>query len=237
MNRRLWIPTTIIALSLTIPYADAADHPFAGKWSSDSAVALKKWREIRDMATPPDPGIFGGVDQGLRGQRGGVRGGAVGTRGGRGFAAGQFGGQRGGNLGGGNLGGGNLGGGSFGGRGGQPGNRGGMPGATIARPQVPKLELPDGPPITADFKVDKKNVLTGNVVVSLNEDKDEKSKIEEGKVDGKKVQFTTKTKVGNVQVSKKWVGEMTTDNTIRFTRLLLSGEPEDEEPFALKRQK
>jgi hypothetical protein len=208
MNRRLWIPTTIVALSLMIPYADAADHPFAGKWSSDAAVALQKWREIRDVAKRgvpqgcPDPLRNPPIPRMTLPQ---TRPPSTSIDGWGNALCEPFNG------------------------------RGGRPGATITSPQVPPLELPDGPRISAEFKVDpKKNVLTGNVVVFLDENKDEKYKIEEGKVDGKKIHFVTRRKAGNVQMITRWTAEMTGDNTIRATRLLSSGKPE--ESFTLRRQ-
>jgi hypothetical protein len=255
-------------MSLVIP-AHAADPPLVGKWSSEAAVALKKWRTARDNATPPDRGLFS-VDQGLRGGRGGVIGGQRGgPRGGGGIGGGGIGG---GGIGGGGFGGGGLGGGGFGGRdfaqagrgiGGAPlgggfgggqlgGPRGGqLGGGQLGAPlgggargrgigpvtNIPPLNLPDGPPISMEFKVDKKNVLTGQVVVSIDEEDDDKFKIEEGKVDGKAFKFLTRKKVNGISIATGWQGEMTTDNTIRALRLLPSGAPADEEPFALHRQK
>jgi hypothetical protein len=89
--------------------------------------------------------------------------------------------------------------------------------------------------VSAEFKVDKKNVLTGTVVVAKDEEDDDKLKIEEGKVEGKTFKFVTYIKVNGVKVATGWKGEMTTDNTIRVMRTLASGAEQDEEPFALRR--
>jgi hypothetical protein len=87
-----------------------------------------------------------------------------------------------------------------------------------------------------DLKVDsKKNVLTGNVVVAVNDEDDEKYKIEEGKVDGRTFKFVTRRKVNGIQIATGWKGEMTTDNTIRVMRTAPSGADADDEPFPLRR--
>ncbi|HEX4997764.1 MAG TPA: hypothetical protein VFY29_06040 [Terriglobia bacterium] len=255
MNRRIWLASTMAALLLSFGYwrVEAAEPGIAGKWASDAAVALKKWRDKRDDATPADRGLFN-VDSGLRGN-GGFGGGGLGNGGGfgggglgTGGRGGLGGGTRGGGFGGrdfaqragarggrGGLGAGGIGGGGFG----RGGGLGGLPPDFVgAVANMPRPELPEGPTVTMDVKVDSKGKMTGTLVLLIMEtDKDEKYKVEEAKVDGKEFTFTTYQKVNGIQIPTAWQGKMLSDNVIAMTRSLPSGAAVDEEPFAMRRQK
>jgi hypothetical protein len=219
--RKRWITAALIAGLCFVPFVDASQKPPApapevgmtGKWASESAITLKKWRDKVETLLGPDTGLFnvdGGIPNNGPGSPGlggglnpGPARGTAGPRRGRDFA------QR-----------------------GVQGPRAGNDPAAVPLPELP--ELPEGPPVTFDIKVDKTGKMTGSVVLSLDEQKDEKYKIEEGKVEGKTFRFLTLHKYSGLTLPTEWKGEMLSDNFIKAVRLLPSGASADE-PFALRR--